>query len=189
MICQNCWLLWKKRLICSFNLKYLRSVCFLTCVCPQTCPRRACIRHCSCRLWAVSRTGLCLSAGSSTVSCCLAFRASMPVRWRHGASKRSVNIIAYLHIYLFVFWLFEMWILCCRSSGLSRILSAVKNRLVSSRKRWDHRVFVKKYWVNSQLSAKCHSVSTVEHLLLSSLFFADDALLYTIKLTPETISK
>lgn len=32
--------------------------------------------------------------------------------------------------------------LCCRSSGLSRISSAVKNRLVSSKKRWDHQVYV-----------------------------------------------
>lgn len=62
------------------------------CVCPQICPRRVCIHHCSCQLWAVSRTGLCLCVGSSTVSCCLVFRAFTPARWQHGMSKTWANL-------------------------------------------------------------------------------------------------
>lgn len=58
------------------------------CVRVQPCPQRECIRHCSCQLWTVSRTGLCLCAGSSTVSCCRGSRASTPARWWRGAWTR-----------------------------------------------------------------------------------------------------
>lgn len=70
-----------------------RKLCYVcVCVCLQTCPQRACTHHCLCQLWAVSQTGLCLCAGSSTVSCCPAFRAFTSTRWQRGASKRWANL-------------------------------------------------------------------------------------------------
>lgn len=62
------------------------------CVCLQMCPRRACIHHCSCQLWTVSQTGLSLCVGSSTASCCPAFRALTPIRWQRGTLTRWGNL-------------------------------------------------------------------------------------------------
>lgn len=126
------------------------AVCILTtllgcfvyvCVCRQTCPQREYIHHCSCRRWAVSQTGLCLCAGSSTVSCCLAFRAFTLARWQHGVLKRWVNV-TYLSVCwgtsLFLFNYHGNLCLCFRFSDSSKIWLAVKNRPVYLKKRWEH---------------------------------------------------
>ena len=74
------------------NLKTWLWASSRLCVCFQIRPQRACIHHYSCQLWTISQTGLSPCVGSSTASCCLAFRASMRIRWRRGTSTRWGNL-------------------------------------------------------------------------------------------------